>query len=567
MSDFLRPRRNRTPVVRYGIDVEVSSDDDEEETLNDEASDSQHATDDDFESNDGGSESEDEPVDDGNAGWSRVFSPNDVAPAHQFQGCPGWKSDVIANCIEDYLHIFLPDSLIEKLCHWTNKRARIHITNKDVSWTYVDVTLEEMKVFLGLSMAMGIIKKPTVESYWSTEDLMKTPYFSSCMSRNRYKQILRFIRFSDPCTANPEEKNSRLKQLDDAMLEICTQYVPGQELSLDESLLLHKGNLSFKMFIRTKRARFGIKLFLLCDSQGYLLAFEIYYGSQTFTCNEPETGDLSKSELIVVHLLAKAELLDKWYIVTLDNWYSSVRLAEYLFSRKTYMRGTVRSNRGIPSSLKSLPLQVHDTAYFRKDNQVLAVKYVDKKEIFLLSTVDKAGEIEKSRYLRGGALAQYPKPEAIETYNKTMGGVDVTDQYLAGIGIVRKSHVWFKKMGLHLLQRLVLNAYLLYKRKQGIQRLSFLDFSKRVIPLLTNANPEQGGFQHVRQSAQRPLPTTHYPEDVTPSSNAQARSRIKCRQCSLQGKRKDTYYRCSSCPGNPGLCVTPCFRQWHENMS
>ena len=231
------------------------------------------------------------------------------------------------------------------------------------------------------------------------------------------------------------------------------------------------------------------------------------------------------------------------------------------------MTGTVRANRGIPSILKNLRLQVHDSTYVRKDDQVLAVKYVDKKEIFLLSTVDKAGEVEKSRHLRGGAVLQYSKPAAIETYNKTMDGVDFTDQYLAGIGVVRKSHVWFRKLGLHLLQRLVLNAYLLYKKEQNVRRLSFVDFSKKVIVILTNVDSEQGRVQPVRRSADRPLPSTHYPDDVIQSGNVQGRIHIRCRYCSLQGNMKDTYYRCSSCPGNPELFVTPCFRQWHENVS
>ena len=50
-------------------------------------------------------------------------------------------------------------------------------------------------------------------------------------------------------------------------------YYPGMELSVDESLVLYKGQLKFKQYIRTKRARFGIKLYELCTSTGITLDF------------------------------------------------------------------------------------------------------------------------------------------------------------------------------------------------------------------------------------------------------------------------------------------------------
>jgi len=54
--------------------------------------------------------------------------------------------------------------------------------------------------------------------------------------------------------------------------------VPFENLVIDESLLLWKGRLSFKQFIRTKRHRFGIKFFILCDVETDLI---IYTGKTT----------------------------------------------------------------------------------------------------------------------------------------------------------------------------------------------------------------------------------------------------------------------------------------------
>ena len=58
----------------------------------------------------------------------------------------------------------------------------------------------------------------------------------------------------------------------------CRVYSPGKCLSTDESLVLFKGRLSFKQYISSKRARFGIKLYQLCTSNGILFDFLVYHG-------------------------------------------------------------------------------------------------------------------------------------------------------------------------------------------------------------------------------------------------------------------------------------------------
>ena len=49
--------------------------------------------------------------------------------------------------------------------------------------------------------------------------------------------------------------------------------------------MLWKGRVGFKQFIRTKRNRFGIKVFVFCpshaDFSGYSWNFEIYYGKDS----------------------------------------------------------------------------------------------------------------------------------------------------------------------------------------------------------------------------------------------------------------------------------------------
>ena len=60
---------------------------------------------------------------------------------------------------------------------------------------------------------------------------------------------------------------------------------PGQHLSIDEALILWKGRLYFRQFIKSKRTRFGVKIFFCAPAdpayQGYSFRFTVYYGKNS----------------------------------------------------------------------------------------------------------------------------------------------------------------------------------------------------------------------------------------------------------------------------------------------
>lgn len=75
-----------------------------------------------------------------------------------------------------------------------------------------------------------------------------------------------------------------------------TVYTPRRELSIDESLLLWKGHLSWIQCIRTKAARFGIKTYELCEAiTGYVLKVIIYTGKSTAQENQESINGFKNS--------------------------------------------------------------------------------------------------------------------------------------------------------------------------------------------------------------------------------------------------------------------------------
>jgi len=99
----------------------------------------------------------------------------------------------IADGITDPLkcfHLFLPPSFYDDLLVQTNLYAdQQRLTNNDTS-RWKPITLNELKAFIGITFAMGIISLPAINDYWCTDPIMSHFWFRSVMSRNRYRQIL-----------------------------------------------------------------------------------------------------------------------------------------------------------------------------------------------------------------------------------------------------------------------------------------------------------------------------------------------------------------------------------------
>jgi len=118
--------------------------------------------------------------------------------------------------------------------------------------------------------------------------------------------------------------------------------VPEQNISVDESLMLFKGRLLMKQCIPQKRARFGIKIFFVCEPKsGNAWDFFIYTGQ-----GEERRGGESNSQKPISHasvtkLVLCPELIGKGYVVFMDRWFSSPMLFHELQHHSFGACGTV----------------------------------------------------------------------------------------------------------------------------------------------------------------------------------------------------------------------------------
>jgi len=109
---------------------------------------------------------------------------------------------------------------------------------KTLQWS--NNTPEEMRMFLGLIILMGQVRKQNITDYWSTDPTISTPIFPRTMSRNRFESIWQAWHFSD--NSQQTEDSGRLLKIwpvYEYFVQKCRSvYSPKQELSLDEAMIL-----------------------------------------------------------------------------------------------------------------------------------------------------------------------------------------------------------------------------------------------------------------------------------------------------------------------------------------
>lgn len=466
-----------------------------------------------------------------------------------------------------FFELFFDDKLVDMIVGESNKyHESIPIRCKDSNkrkhqkaWQPID--RKEMYVFLATFMLMSAVKKSKIQEYWSTDPLIETPIFKKIMPRDRFIEILRALHFNDNEKQVPGDRLFKIKPVMELLKERFSFFINAyKNLAIDESLMLWKGRLCFKQFISSKRHRFGVKLFILCDCEtGAILDFIVYTGSTTEMITFEELG-ISGS--VVMTLLQP--YLGKGHSVFLDNWYSSPKLYEELHKQLTGACGTVRKNRQNMPEFDNL--QKGEIIHLHKKN-LMALKWQDKRDVHMLSTLHEPGfgPTKKKNYKDDKTIW---KPLAIIDYNANMGPIDKSDMQISFAECVRKSVKWYKKFFFHLVDITVFNCNIMATIKSG-QKCSLGKFRNELIrKLLAKYGQIQTPKQRTNLAASTPHPKRlidrHFPTKI-PSDGS---SRLKTRTCFVcshskkkEIKRSSSRFECVDC--NVGLCVSECFKEYH----
>ncbi|CAH1957172.1 unnamed protein product [Acanthoscelides obtectus] len=144
----------------------------------------------------------------------------------------------------------------------------------------------EIRTFIGLAVLQSVCSKPSFDMYFSARESIETPFFVKTMREYRFRLIHKFIHFADNNFLDNDPHVRKLYKIkpiiDHLQNKFRSVYIPGKNISVDESLMGWKGRLSWKQYIPSKRKRFGIKFYMLCESStGYVYNFFVYTGADT----------------------------------------------------------------------------------------------------------------------------------------------------------------------------------------------------------------------------------------------------------------------------------------------
>jgi len=234
----------------------------------------------------------------------------------------------------DAFRLLIDDGMLRHI-----KRCTVEYNQtKQTTW---DLTDDELDTFVGLLYLRGVMnaKNFPFDLLWSDEYGCQA--FRKAMPRNRFRQIKSFIRFDCRTTLSErikEDKFCMISQVLSRFVENCQKaFIPDVSLTVDEQLFPTKARCRFTQFMPNKPDKFCIKFWILAELNfKYCLNLKPYLGKD-------EERVTSLGTHIVMILMEPC--FGHGYNVTMDNFFTRVKLAQMLLDKRTSLVGTVRLNR------------------------------------------------------------------------------------------------------------------------------------------------------------------------------------------------------------------------------
>uniref|UniRef100_UPI00358EDC05 piggyBac transposable element-derived protein 4-like n=1 Tax=Myxine glutinosa TaxID=7769 RepID=UPI00358EDC05 len=354
---------------------------------------------------------------------------------------------------KDAWDLFVSDNMLEEICKCSNFEGRRTATLKKKVWK--NISKNELVAFFGICLLAGYEKSWDVSIRELFGNSLSNPLYRATMSIIRFEAIRRFLRFDDKRTREfrmQKEQMAEFRYIWDLFIVNCRKrFAPSECVTVDEQLVPFKGRCRFNQYMPSKPAKYGIKIFWLCDSKTYYAVNGIPY-----TGKQPGQETQRNVGFHIVQQLC-SQLRGTGRNITMDNYFTSVPLAEALIEKGLSLVGTLRLNKkDIPDHMKPSKNRELFSAEFGFKQDITMVSYVPRKgkAVVLLSTMhhDKSVQEESKK----------KKPDIITYYNSTKGGVDLMDKMVRTYSCKRQTRRWPMVMWYNVMDVAHLNAYVLF---------------------------------------------------------------------------------------------------------
>ncbi|XP_005914596.1 piggyBac transposable element-derived protein 4 [Haplochromis burtoni] len=341
--------------------------------------------------------------------------------------------------------LLFAEDLMQLIRHFTNLQGKRSI--KD----WKDVEEEELRAYMGLLILAGLYRSQHESTISLWDGVTGRVFFPATMSQKRFHQINHALRFDDRLSRSGGREN-KLGPIKDLWSKWSSRlpkfFNPGRDICVDEQLVPFRGRCSFKQYMRLKPAKYGLKIWALCDVKtAYAWRLQLYTGR-----SESAKRQVSQGMQVVLDLTDGL----KGHTVTMDNFFTSFPLAEELRKRKMALVGTLRINKPeLPPQLLNIRHRELMSSVFAFSRNATLVSYVPKKSrnVLLLSTKHREPQVE---------ISGKKKPQIILDYNKCKGAVDHLDQVCGNYSCRRRTRRWPMCLLYHMLDVSCYNALVLF---------------------------------------------------------------------------------------------------------
>jgi hypothetical protein len=190
-----------------------------------------------------------------------------------------------------------------------------------------DLTIVELRTWLGILIMMEIKREPSKRNYWSQSELLQCQVIPRVMLYRRWEEIMRCLHLVVNASVVRDSKQpgydkiAKCHWLVTAFRKHSRElYYMGEFLTVDELIVPYKGRYCrIRQFLQNKPIGFGIKIWALCDSQSRYCSDIIVYEGKGSTAGEEGMG-----HQVVTSLYLGLE--NRWHTIVCDNLFSSPRL-------------------------------------------------------------------------------------------------------------------------------------------------------------------------------------------------------------------------------------------------
>ncbi|XP_054159677.1 piggyBac transposable element-derived protein 4-like [Oppia nitens] len=337
----------------------------------------------------------------------------------------------------------------------SSQNSKTELDREKRKQTYNNLIDEkEMLAYIGLCILIGVDRS----SHENLNDLWDTggrgrDIFRAVMPLKRFQYITEHLCFDHIASREARKLNGdKLALFSNIFTEfrkVCRQnYEMSTNATIDEMLRPFRGRCQFKQYMPKKPAKYGLKFFIICDSETAYCYDALFY-----TGKENNTKAKSVSQNVVLELTKRIKHTGR--NITTDNWFTSYPLANELLMSNLTLVGTVKHNKKeIPKHYLEKKKRVIGSSEFSSNDNITLVAYYPKKNkvVLVLSSMHSTEICSPPK-----------KPEIIEYYNHTKGGVDTLDQMCATYSTGRKTNRWPTAAFFALLDIMAVNSYIIYR--------------------------------------------------------------------------------------------------------